>query len=110
MGDRDTELSSILKKRWLRDRAKSGRSDEGLPPQEVFVPEDEAPPARRIQGFELCDDGSYLVVASGSSDACEVGFAGTWRIDEKGRLVLEPEEGKGTKRVFRLQLELIEEQ
>lgn len=74
-----------LQKRWLRDRrAESTHS--------VYVPEEVARPARRLEGFELREDGTYVEIESGETDKSEES-PGTWTLDDEGLLTLRREAG-----------------
>ena len=69
----------LLCKRWLRDHRSPG----------LYVPEDKAPPARGLEGFELREDGSYIDIGFSPTDAiCEA--EGVWTMDEDNVLKLRP--------------------
>ncbi len=74
-----------LQKRWLRDR----RAESAYC---VYVPEEVARPARRLEGFELREDGTYVEIDSGETDRPEES-PGTWTLDAEGLLTLRQEAG-----------------
>ncbi len=81
-----------LQKRWLRDR----RAES---PYCVYVPEEIARPARRLEGFELRDDGTYVEIESTETDKTEE-RPGTWTLNAEGLLTLR--QAAGSERKIRI--------
>ena len=84
----------MLLKRWLRDWSADGLE---------YVPEEMAPRARSVAGFELRGDGTYTEIESGPDDRPGEG-EGSWELSADDVLTLRP---RGTSRSAR-RIRLIE--